>query len=109
MDLFNMMGLPAFGTIPKFLVRKDAPDTSKEASVSVDTKSLEKIVWEVIRSHPDGCISDEVLAELNHLPYSSVTARYQALLRKKLIIDTGDRRNGRSGKPQRVMKAVYIP
>ena len=104
-----MMGLPPFGTIPKFLVRKDAPDTSKEASVSVDTKSLEKIVWEVIRSYPDGCISDEVLAELNHLPYSSVTARYQALLRKKLIIDTGDRRNGRSGKPQRVMKAVYIP
>jgi hypothetical protein len=109
MDLFNMMGLPAFGTIPKFLVRKDAIDTSKEASVSVDTKTIEKLVWEVIRSHPDGCISDEVLAELNHLPYSSVTARYQGLLRKKLIIDTGDRRNGRSGKPQRVMKAVYIP
>lgn len=104
-----MMGLPAFGTIPKFLVRKDAPDTSKEASVSVDTKTIEKLVWEVIRSYPDGCISDEVLAELHHLPYSSVTARYQGLLRKKLIIDTGDRRNGKSGKPQRVMKAVYIP
>jgi len=109
MDLFKTMNLPDFGTIPRFLVRRDAPDTSKEASVSVDTQTLEKLVWEVIRSHPDGCISDEVLAELNHLPYSSVTARYQGLLRKKLIIDTGDRRNGRSGKPQRVMKAVYIP
>jgi len=105
-DLFNMMNLPSFGTLPKFLVRKDALDTSKEAANQVNTKSLERIVLEVIKSYPDGCISDEVLAQLPNLPYSSVTARYRALMLKKLVIDTGDRRNGKSGKPQRVMKAV---
>jgi replication initiation and membrane attachment protein DnaB len=43
-----------FGTLPKWLTRKEAPETSHEAGASVDTKTLEKIVYEVIRSHPDG-------------------------------------------------------
>ena len=94
-----------FGTLPKWLTRKDAPETSHQAGASVDTKTLEKLVYEVIRSHPEGCISDEVLAELRTLPYSSVTARYSALKRKKLIYVTDEKRNGRSGKPQQVMRA----
>ena len=79
-DLFNMMNLPSFGTLPKFLVRKEAPETSKEAAEKVDTQTLERIVYEVIRSHPEGCISDQVLAQLHNLPYGSVTARYACLL-----------------------------
>ena len=78
-DLFNMMNLPSFGTLPKFLARKEAPETSKEAAEKVDTQTLERIVYEVIRSHPEGCISDQVLAQLHNLPYGSVTARYAAL------------------------------
>jgi hypothetical protein len=95
-----------FGTIPKFLIRKNAPETSVVAGNTVDTKTLEEIVYEVIRSHPEGCISDEVLAELNHMPYGSVTGRYAALKRKGLIETTEEKRLGRAGKPQFVMKAV---
>jgi hypothetical protein len=105
-DLFNMMNLPSFGTLPKFLVRKEAPETSKEAAEKVDTQTLERIVYEVIRSHPEGCISDQVLAQLHNLPYGSVTARYAALKRKKLIYTTDEKRDGRAGKPQYVMRAV---
>jgi hypothetical protein len=95
-----------FGTIPKFLIRRNAPETSVVAGTTVDTKTLEEIVYEVIRSHPEGCISDEVLAELNHMPYGSVTGRYAALKRKGLVVTTEEKRLGRAGKPQFVMKAV---
>lgn len=95
-----------FGTIPKFLIRKNAPETSVVAGTTVDTKTLEEIVYEVIKSHPEGCISDDVLAELNHMPYGSVTGRYAALKRKGLIETTEEKRLGRAGKPQFVMKAV---
>jgi len=105
-DLFTMMNLPSFGTLPKFLVRKEAPETSKEAAKKVDTQTLERIVYEVIRSHPEGCISDQVLAQLHNLPYGSVTARYAALKRKKLIYTTDEKRDGRAGKPQYVMRAA---
>jgi hypothetical protein len=106
MDLFKAMNFPEFGTLPKFLVRKNDPSTSHEAAEKVDTQTLEKIVYEVIKSHPDGCISDEVLAQLHTLPYGSVTARYAALKRKKLIYTTDEKRNGKAGRPQYVMKAV---
>ena len=100
-----MLNLDLFGTLPKFLYRKDAPETSVQSAHAVDTKTMEKLVYEVIRSHPDGCISDDVLAELSGLPYGTVTARYKALKTKKLIEVVGTR-IGRSGKPQGIMKAV---
>jgi hypothetical protein len=94
-----------FGTLPKFLHRRDAPETSVQAAHSVDSKTLEKLVYEVIRSHPEGCISDDILAELLGLPYGSITARYKALKTKKLIEVVGTR-VGRSGKAQGIMKAI---
>jgi hypothetical protein len=106
MDLFKAMNLPEFGTLPKFLVRKNDPSTSHEAAEKVDTQTLERIVYEVIRSHPEGCISDQVLAQLHNLPYGSVTARYAALKRKKLIYTTDEKRDGKAGKPQYVMRAA---
>jgi hypothetical protein len=95
-----------FGTLPKWLVRKEAPHTSHISAQGVDTKTLEKIVYEVIRSHPEGCISDDVLQELSTLPYGSVTGRYAALKRKNLIYVTEEKRTGRAGKPQQVMRAT---
>ena len=94
-----------FGTLPKFLHRRDAPETSVQAAHAVDSKTLEKLVYEVIRTHPEGCISDEVLQELAGLPYGSITARYKALKTKKLIEVVGTR-IGRSGKPQGIMRAI---
>ena len=94
-----------FGTSPFKLARKDDPQTSKDAAQAVDSTKLEQIVYEAIKSFPDGCISDEVLEALPEHRYSSITPRYRALLNKGYIEITGTK-EGRSGKKQRIMKAI---
>ena len=96
-----------FGVTPLFkLFRKNDPQTSFLAAEKVDTSKLQQLVYEAIKAHGEhGCISDEVLMKFPALPYSSVTARYKALLDKGLIEITGNR-TGRSGRLQRVMRAV---
>jgi len=95
----RFFGSPAFK-----LVRKEDPTTSHQAAQAVDSTKLEQMVYEAIKSHPDGCISDEILEMYPNYPYSSITARYRALLDKDLIEVTGVKR-GRFGRNQRVMKA----
>ena len=94
-----------FGTEAFKLVRKDDPTTSHEAAQAVDTTKLERIVYEAIQSFPEGCISDQVLEALPNYRYSSITPRYKALLQKGFIEITGTK-DGRSGKKQRIMKAI---
>ena len=94
-----------FGTEAFRLVRKEDPTTSHEAAQAVDSTKLEQIVYEAIKGFPNGCISDEVLEALPDYRYSSVTPRYRALLDKGFIEITGTK-DGRSGKKQRVMKAI---
>ena len=94
-----------FGTAPFKLALKYDPQTSKDAAQEVDSTKLEQIVYEAIKSFPDGCISDEVLEALPEHRYSSITPRYRALLNKGYIEITGTK-DGRSGKKQRVMKAI---
>jgi hypothetical protein len=93
-----------FGTAPFKLVRKEDPTTSHQAAQAVDTTKLESLVYEAIKGFPDGCISDEILEMYPNYPYSSITARYRALLDKDLIEVTGVKR-GKFGRNQRVMKA----
>jgi hypothetical protein len=96
-----------FGTDAHKLVRADSPDTSREAAENVDTSALEWIVYKAIRMYGErGCISDQLLAIFHTYPYSSITARYRALLDKNYIEDTGERRPGKSGRNQRVMRAL---
>lgn len=98
-----------FGTEPRKLVRRADPDTSHEAAEHVDTSRLEAMVYAAILSFgPKGCISDEVRARYGKYPYSSITARYKALVDKHMIFDTGDRRAGASGRNQRVMCATMF-
>lgn len=95
-----------FGTQPEKLVRRYDPATSHESALAVDTNKLESMVYEAIKSYGSaGCISDDVQALFPHLPYSSVTARYRALLDKKLIEIVGSRRC-KSGRNQRIMRAI---
>ena len=94
-----------FGSPVFKLVRKDSPQTSVEAAQAVDSTKLEQIVYEAIKGFPEGCISDEILEMYPNYPYSSITARYRALLDKGFIEVTGVRR-GKFGRNQRVMKAV---
>ncbi len=94
-----------FGTSVHQLVRRDDPVTSYEAAERVDTQKMEKIVLEAIKGFPDGCIADQVLDSLPQYSYSSVTARFSALLRKDHIEIIGTR-PGRSGRQQRIMRAI---
>jgi hypothetical protein len=93
-----------FGSPVFKLVRKDDPATSHQAAQAVDSTKLEQMVYEAIKSFPNGCISDEILEMYPNYPYSSITARYRALLDKDMIEVTGVKR-GRFGRNQRVMKA----
>lgn len=88
------------------IVRREAPPTSIDAAKSILSKlpEMERLVYDVILEFDDGCIQDDVLALLPHYPYSSVTARFRALLDKGLILDTGLTRPGKSGRRQRVVK-----
>jgi len=94
-----------FGSPPFKLVRNQDPATSHEAAQAVDSTKLEQMVYEAIKSHPDGCISDEILKMYPQYPYSSITARYRALLDKGFIEVTGVKR-GRFGRNQRIMRAI---
>lgn len=101
-----MQNMFDFGTEPRKLVRRNDPDTSIEAAIKVDSKHLEAMVYGAIKSFGyHGCISDQIREKFPHLPYSSVTARYRALIDKNFVEDTGERRIGDSGRSQRVMRA----
>jgi hypothetical protein len=105
-DIFNNMKDSMerfFGTEPFKLVRNQDPTTSHQAAQAVDTTKLESLVYEAIKSHPEGCISDEILEMYPNYPYSSITARYRALLDKGFIEVTGVKR-GKFGRNQRIMK-----
>jgi len=96
-----------FGTAWHKLVRRDDPDTSKGAAKQVQTTRLEQLVYETISKFGyTGCTQDTILDELSHLPYSSVTGRFSALIRKGLVEDTGQRLPGRSGRSQRVLRVT---
>lgn len=102
----DLFAVPNFGTNPRKLVRRNDPDTSHQAAGAVDTTRLEQMVYEAIKGFGrNGCISDQILSQFSSYPYSSVTARYRALMDKGLIEDTGERMPGRSGRSQRVMRA----
>ena len=107
-DIFNNMKDSMerfFGTEPFKLVRNQDPTTSHQAAQAVDTTKLESLVYEAIKGFPDGCISDEILEMYPNYPYSSITARYRALLDKGFIEVTGFKR-GKFGRNQRIMKSI---
>ena len=93
-----------FGTPAFKLARREDPTTSHQAAQAVDSTKLEQMVYEAIKSHSEGCISDDILGMFPNYPYSSITARYRALLDKGFIEVSGVKR-GRFGRNQRIMKA----
>lgn len=91
----------------RFLSRTNSPDTSKSAAASIKITELEHKVLVAIRAFgAAGCIQDELLDANPGLAYSSITSRPSGLKRKGLIVDTGDRRKGHSGRNQAVLVAV---
>jgi hypothetical protein len=95
-----------FGTNSHVLVRTDDPDTSHNAANGVDTTALEELVYYTVRSFGAiGGISDQVRALHPDKAYSSITARFKALVDKGYIFDSGERRPGEKGRGQRVLIA----
>ncbi len=93
------------GTPSKQLARKNGPATSKAAAATVRTTKIEGIVLSVIHNHGTvGAISDEVQDALAGYRYSTITARYAALLRKGLIEIIGTR-PGSSRRQQQIMRS----
>ena len=88
--------------------RRSDPETSKQAALSLDPTETERIVLEVIRLFPEGCIFDEILAELPSFREGSISPRLKPLTKKGLIEETGELRKGRSGRNQRVLRCVKI-
>lgn len=94
-------------TLPEMLHRHHATDTSIEAAESIDTSRLEQMILEDIElSGVWGMTQDDLLAMHQRYSYSSITARPAALKRKGLIYDSGERRLGKSGRRQAVLKAT---
>ena len=106
MKTFNQFFEDLTQMVNRGLSRNTDPQTSKEAAQSVNVTSLEQIVLDVIKRYPQGCISQDVESELAQYRSSSITPRYNQLIKKGLVIDTGKKRPGFSGRNQRVMRAV---
>ena len=88
------------------LARNTDPETSHDAAESIDTTALEQIVYNVIKQFPNGCIGDDVVKMLPQFGIQTISPRYAPLIRKGWVIDTGEKRQARSGRGQRVMKVV---
>jgi hypothetical protein len=88
------------------LFRKTDPETSKQAAESVPVERLEKLVYEAIKSRPDGVIADDLEKILPGVKLNSITPRIAPLIKKGYIYDTGERRRASSGRSQRVLKVA---
>ena len=96
-----------FDSVP--LYRNNAPDTSVIAANSLNTQELKEMVFDAIKGAGwNGITADELLQMFPNFSYSSITARPASLKREGRVIDTGQRRAGRSGRLQAVLRAKYI-
>lgn len=95
-------------TTPAYMLHRHcAGDTSVAAAYAVDTDSAEDRVLRAIRAAgAHGTTQDALLDALPGMRYPTLTARFSALLRQGRIVDTGERRLGRSGRAQRVLVAT---
>lgn len=97
-----------FGT-PAYKLHRST-DTSREAAEGLNTTLLEEKVYKAVKTFGrKGCIQDQILqmfpgANLGK-NYGSLTGRFAALLEKKYIFDTQERRIGSAGRGQRVLVA----
>lgn len=88
------------------LFRRNASDTSVEAALSIEVNKLEGMVLNAIKSAGHkGMTQQELIEKFSNYSYSSITARPSALKRKGLIVDSGERRVGKSGRKQAVLVA----
>mgnify|MGYP000163802950 CR=1 FL=1 len=96
-----------FGVSSLAFARNTDPDTSQDAAKSFDPTFLESKVLSVIQQYGSlGCIKDDVMKHFRLEDVPTISPRFAPLMRKGWIEDTGERRRGLSGRPQRVMRAI---
>jgi hypothetical protein len=68
---------------------------------------LEQVVLDCIKSFGKrGCISDEIGEVLYWANLNTITPRYKPLEKKGLIYRNGEKRRGKAGRSQLVMRAT---
>jgi len=90
------------------LARGSDPVTSHEAAGSFDATVLERKVLDYIRlCGVTGCIGDDVVHALSQYGgVQTLSPRYAPLVRKGFIHRWGDKRIGKSGRSQLVMRSM---
>jgi len=104
MDMFAEPPPKPRWTTSKPLARNTDPETSRLAYKYLDTNKIEEEVCWAIGHFPDGCIYDDVVRLLPHRRVHSIQPRFAPLLRKRVIVATGEFRVGMAGRRQRVVK-----
>lgn len=84
------------------------PRTSHEAAAFIKLTDMEQKVFDVIKHFPHGCIADEIEDFLPGTRLVSISPRFKPLMEKGYVVDTGEKRQGRSGRGQRVVRAAYL-
>lgn len=88
--------------------RSSDPGTSWAAAKSVEgaeATRMELVVLAALKAHPAGLTGHE-LVEATGLNYESCTPRIRPLVRKGLVVDSGERRTGLSNRKSIVWKAT---
>lgn len=93
-----------YGSRP--LARNTDPSTSFTAFQHLDVGRLEQEVCWAIGQFPQGCIYDDVARLLPNRRQHSLRPRFAPLLRRGLIVATGEFRVGSKQRRQRVVKLV---
>jgi len=91
---------------PRSHARRTDPDTSHAAAQRVSTAASNcAALLRAFRAAPAGLTAEEAAAVAGIDPWAA-SKRVSDLVREELVSDTGQRRPGRSGRPQRVLKAA---
>ena len=89
------------------IARSTDPDTSHAAAASITGSGLDALVLAVIQGAGErGATLDDLEDACPNVKVVSLSPRPARLEEKGLVYDTGERRSGRSGRLQRVLRAV---
>ena len=77
------------------LVRKNDPETSKEAAAAIPSGNMAKFVYEeIVKAGAVGITANQIKDKYPSLRSASVTARPKTLEQRGLIFYRGDKRDG---------------
>lgn len=86
------------------LARRSDPATSKEAAASVNTTALEAAVVGALKAH--GPMTSFEISDVLRLSLVTVSPRIAPLRDKGIVVDSGERRKGDSGRSRIVWRLV---